>query len=97
MKGCILSPEARNDLHEIWEFIAVDSIDAADRVISEIEEACNKLSEMPGLGHQRSDLTDKPLRFWTVRSYLVVYRPERKPLEIVRILSGYRDVTLLLQ
>lgn len=52
---------------------------------------------MPAIGHLREDLTDEPLRFWPVRRYLIVYRSDSDPLEIVRVLSAYRDVKKLLQ
>ncbi len=51
---------------------------------------------MPGMGHRRSDLGDDSLRIWPVFSYLIVYRPETNPLEIVRVVSGYRDLAPLL-
>jgi plasmid stabilization system protein ParE len=52
------------------------------------------LANNPGLGHRRPDLTDEQVYFWTVRkSYLVIYVPGTKPLEIVRILHGARDVS----
>ena len=54
------------------------------------------LAEMPAIGHTREDLTDKPVRFWPVGRYLIIYRPERRPIEIVRLVSAYRDVTALL-
>jgi hypothetical protein len=31
-----------------------------------------------------------------VRSYLIIYRPEVQPIQIVRVLSGYRDIADLL-
>ena len=46
---------------------------------------------MAGSGHSRPDLTTKDVRFWPVRSYLVIYR-ETVPLEIVTILHGARDI-----
>ena len=36
MIGYDFHPEARTDLDEIWDFIAQESADAADRVISDI-------------------------------------------------------------
>ncbi len=93
----VFSPEARKDLNELWEFIAQDSLQAADRIVTAIEKACGKLSRSPLMGHLRPDLTDKAVRFWGVSSYLIVYRAETKPLEVVRILSGYRDLAGLLQ
>ena len=29
-----------------------------------------------GIGHTREDLTSRPVKFWSVYSYLVVYDPE---------------------
>ena len=51
----------------------------------------------PQIGHTRPDLTTKPVRFWPIYSYLIVYDPQSRPLEIVRILSGYRDIAALLK
>lgn len=96
MSEFILSPAARLDLIEIWEFIAQDNVDAADRVRDEMLEAMRILAAEPGLGHYRKDLADEPLRFWRVYSYLIIYRPESRPLEIVRVLSAYRNVKELL-
>ena len=42
------------------------------------------------------DLTDRPLKFWSVYSYLVVYDPASRPLTIVAVLHGARAVELLL-
>lgn len=91
------SQEARADLLEIWEFIARDNLDAADRVEHKIQEAVSMLARNPELGHLRRDLTSKPVRFWPVYSYLIVYNPAPRPLEVVRILSGYRDIAELLK
>ncbi len=91
------SPEARLDLLEIWEYIARDNVSAADKVEQEIEQAVSMLARNPELGHLRRDLTSKAVRFWPVYSYPIIYDPETRPLEIVRILSGYRDVAALLK
>ena len=36
MSGFALHPEAFKNLDEIWEFIAADNLDAADRILEEI-------------------------------------------------------------
>ena len=97
MADALYSPAARLDLLEIWEYIARDNLDAADRVEREIQQAVSMLARNPGLGHCRRDLTSKPVRFWPVHSYLIIYLPDSRPLEIVRILSGYRDIAELLK
>jgi hypothetical protein len=47
------------------------------------------------MGHYRGDLVAEPLRFWRVREYLIIYRSEKRPLEIVRVLHAKRDVRAL--
>ena len=68
MADSLLSPQARRDLLEIWEYIAQDDLDRADRVEQNIYEAISKLVANPQLGHYRRDLTSKPVRFWAVYS-----------------------------
>ena len=91
-----VTDEALADIDEIWDYIARDSFIAADRVVDEIYDAIFMLTERPEIGHGREGVRDKSLRFWRVHSYLIVYRPDTKPLEIARILSGYRNVGALL-
>jgi plasmid stabilization system protein ParE len=43
MSQFVLHPEAHSDLNEIWEYIAADSLDAADRVVREIYKSINSL------------------------------------------------------
>ena len=81
MTSYILAPEALQDLQELWDYIATENLDAADRMIDTLFAAFERLAAMPGLGHRREDLTDRPLRFWTVDAYLVIYRAERTPLK----------------
>jgi antitoxin ParD1/3/4/toxin ParE1/3/4 len=54
------------------------------------------LGSDPGIGHAREDLTDRPLKFCPVYAYLVVYDPETKPVQIIRVLHGMRDVEEIL-
>jgi plasmid stabilization system protein ParE len=84
-------PEARHDLDEIWEFIRLDNLDAADRLIAEILTAIDALTLFPGLGHRRPDITSRPLRFLLVREYLIAYAPEESPLWVVAVMHGRRS------
>ena len=36
------------------------------------------------------------MRFWPVDSYLVIYRQTSGEVQIVRVLSGYRDIAAIL-
>jgi plasmid stabilization system protein ParE len=47
MKGYELSPEARDDLQEIWMYIASDNPSSADKLEEDIYAACELLSKNP--------------------------------------------------
>lgn len=98
MSDFLVAPAARDDLDEIWSHYAVElqNLDAADRIRDEIFDSFEKLAQMPGMGHLRRDLASEPLRFWPVRSYLIIYRREKRPIEIVRVLHGARDAQTIL-
>ncbi|MGZ4889893.1 MAG: type II toxin-antitoxin system RelE/ParE family toxin [Candidatus Angelobacter sp.] len=76
MSAYSFHPDAFADLNDIWDFIAQDSVDAADRVLEEIESAINMLVSNPHAGHLRPDLSSRSLRFWLVYSYLIAYAAE---------------------
>jgi antitoxin ParD1/3/4/toxin ParE1/3/4 len=86
MNGFRLSPDAANDIQQIWKYIATDSANSASKVRLSILQACQRLGANPHLGHYRRDLTDLPVRFWPVGAYLIVYTPEVSPVLIVRVL-----------
>ena len=65
MNGFQLHPEAYTDVDELWEFIAEDSIDKADRVRERIYEAIRSLVRFPRQGHRRAALASW-LRFSVV-------------------------------
>jgi len=91
MSGFVLHPGALADLNETWEYIAIDNLNAADRVLGEIEEAIRALVPFPQQGHVRSDLTSRPLRFQLLREFLIAYAPEEKPLLVVAVIHGRRN------
>jgi plasmid stabilization system protein ParE len=62
-----LSPQARDDLQEIWGYIAQDNPAVADQLEGDIYAACELLAKNPHLGHKRPDLTEEPVLFWPVR------------------------------
>ena len=97
MPDFLLSPEAMEDLESISDFIAADDPGAADRMIDEFFAAFDQLAAWPRSGHVRPDLTNRDVRFWPVRSYLVVYRDLRDKVQIVAILHAARDIPTVLE
>jgi len=89
----VLAPEAARDLVVIWRYIKNESTEeTADRVEAVIRDKIVALARSPGVGHSRRDLTSADVRFFPVYSYLIVYRSGTKPLQVVSILHGNRDL-----
>jgi plasmid stabilization system protein ParE len=97
MTRFVLTPLARRDLEEIWDYLALDNRKAAEKVLDRIEATIREVAKAPGMGHVREDLADRRHRFFLVFSYLIVYRPETRPLEIIRVLQASRDIRALLR
>jgi antitoxin ParD1/3/4/toxin ParE1/3/4 len=92
-----LSREAKSDLLNAWKYLEENaSAEIANEVIAKLYAGMDRLSKSPGIGHQRNDLTDLPVKFLHVRPYLIVYAPEERPLGIVRVLHTSRDIPTIL-
>lgn len=96
MSSYVFHPGAFADLDEIWEYIAGDNLDAADRLLADIHDVLRALAATPHIGHRRPELTARPLRFHVARhEYLVAYAPDEKPLWVVAVLHGRRNPRLM--
>ena len=92
MSRYVLSSEALLELDDIWGFIAQDDVEAADRWIARLLDACEMIGHNPRIGHTRKDLTENSLLFWPAGAYLIVYRILEGAIEIVAVTQGARDI-----
>jgi len=95
MTPYVLTRVALADLQEIHDHIVADNAPAAIRLQGEFVSAMEHLAAYPYAGHPREDLTEEDLRVWPVGNYLVIYRPRSQPLQIIRVVSGFRDLASL--
>jgi len=86
-----ISPRAREDLLEIWSYIAEDSEENADGFIDKIHETMELLAGQPGLGRHRDELAPG-IQSFPVGRYIIFYRVLSNAIEIVRVLHGARDI-----
>ena len=77
---------------DIWLYVAEHNLTAADRLMYDIETAFAMLAEQPNAGKSRPELAAS-LRSIPVGEYAIFYRPTETRIEIVRVLSSYRDIT----
>lgn len=86
-----LTTKAQNDLEEIWNYIARDSIRAADQVLADIYDILMHIAESPGMGRHREEL-GAGLHSYPAGNYLLFYREIEVGIEIDRVLHGARDI-----
>lgn len=93
---CVLSLVAEQDIDEIITYLAKENAAVAQTFLDALFNAMDHLAEHLDLGHLREDLTNKPVKFWPFKwHYLIIYKPTM-PVEIVRVLSGFRDIVSLI-
>ena len=90
----VLTPEARKDLKEILLDIAEDSPATAERLRSEFYEGLQLLGRSPGIGHYHEELLGRKYRFWNFYSYVVAYVWEAKPIQVISVVHGARDLAV---
>jgi toxin ParE1/3/4 len=82
---------ARRDLAYIWAYIAYDSPRNADLFLDRIEQTLVRLSDFPGIGTRRDELS-KGLRSFPVGNYIIFYREVAEGIIISRVIHGARDL-----
>jgi toxin ParE1/3/4 len=84
--------QARADLDAIWDYIAADNPNAADALLHRIGDTLRIRADNPRAGRERPELAAS-LRSFPVGNYIVFYLPLSDGINVVRILSGYLDIT----
>ncbi|MBD2179525.1 type II toxin-antitoxin system RelE/ParE family toxin [Aerosakkonema funiforme] len=90
MSNYILSPLAIQDLDDIYDYLARKNLDAAENFVDNIEQKCQTLARFPNMGKSYENLLPQ-LRGVPLSNYVIFYRQLQNGIEVVRILSGYRD------
>lgn len=88
----LYSPEAIDDLFEIWVFIAKHAdADTAESFVDRLEAACEKIIEAP-LGYRLRPELSVDLRSCPYESYVIYFYPEKFGVTIARVLHAARDI-----
>ncbi|MFB2917884.1 type II toxin-antitoxin system RelE/ParE family toxin [Aerosakkonema funiforme] len=89
-----ISSEALADLDEIFDYFAGTSVEAGEKFASEFKKNCQYLTQFPNLGRSYAEL--KPnLRGIPLMGYIIFYQVVETGVEIVRVVSAYRDLKSL--
>ena len=87
-------PGAAQDMREIIRHIrrVQRSPQNAKLVATRLRDSFRKLGRVPMLGHVREELRDENARVLAVTGLLVIYDPTVKPLAILRVVHGARNL-----
>lgn len=92
---------AEDDLFDIYRYIKRnDSSEAAEHVLSSIEELCRTLALLPGRGHVPPELGRIHVsKFLEIhfRPYRIIYEIEGDTVFIHCVLDGRRDLQMTLE
>lgn len=95
-----ISPEAKNDLAQIKDYISMELCNpkAAVNLASNITKKIRGLSEYPEIGASLSSILNiqTDYRFLVCANYLIFYRYEDGIVFVSRILYGRRDYMRIL-
>jgi plasmid stabilization system protein ParE len=91
-----LAPSAVSDINAIADAIDLYDSAAALRFLTGLRPIFSLLGERPLIGHQRLDLTSRPVRFWTAfRRYAVIYEVG-PPVAIIHVRDWRRNPETLI-
>lgn len=89
-----LTDEAIQDLNDIYDYISNLSLDTASRFVDAFEQKCETLAKFPRMGKSYEDLAPQ-LRGIPLDGYIILYRVIKDGIEVIRVVSGYRDLGTL--
>jgi plasmid stabilization system protein ParE len=98
MPRYVLTTNAQHDLVSIYDYYLDHASPRITRqLLTEFVQAFRFLARNPGAGHTRDDLAEtRPILFWPVRDFVILYQRETKPLQILGVVHGSQDVPRIL-
>ena len=84
-------PLAAVDILDVWDHIAEDSLEQADRWIDNLDEKLKLIATQPLIGRARGELA-ADMRSFPFGRYIIFYAPVDGGIDVVRVLHSARDV-----
>ena len=94
MSTYFFSEIAVRDLDEICDRIAIVNPKAASELFEAIRQNCRLVAQFPNMGKNYSKLAPG-LRGFIIKDYIVFYYPRPDGIDLVRVVSAYRDLEVL--
>lgn len=94
MTTFVMAPLAEADVTEIHRYIALDRPVAALRMVQRLFLRFELIGLNPSLGRKR-EVGGVPVRTSVVRPFVIFYDESARPVQILRVLHGARDLSQL--
>ena len=83
---------AREDYREIFDYIATDSIQNAERLLLRLDARLHQIAQNNMMGRRRPELAAN-LRSFPEGSYVIFYRSIDDGTELIRVHHSARDIS----
>ena len=87
-----VAPLAKRDIDEIWDYVARDDPEAANRLVDNFRSRFILISQNKLIGSARSEF-GSGIRLFPFETSLIFYVPYESSVDIVRVLHSARDLT----
>jgi toxin ParE1/3/4 len=92
MAQIIWTEPAFTDLNEIAEYIALDKVEAARRLVEQVFKSVGQLEQFPELGRKPPELEDSNYREIIINPCRISYRLDQNKAYILYIMRGERQL-----
>ncbi|MCK5198799.1 MAG: type II toxin-antitoxin system RelE/ParE family toxin [Spirochaetales bacterium] len=92
MASLIWSDTSKNDLKEIYSFIAQDSRYYANSLINKINQSAKKLKYYPEIGRVVPEYQNVEIREIIFQNYRIIYQLTEKKIIILTVFHTSRDL-----
>ena len=84
------SATAQDELNEIIDYIAQDSLEYALSFYEQVREKVQNLPNFPKIGRKVPELDDPNIRELILKNYRLIYRILENKIQIIRVFHGSR-------
>lgn len=93
MARIVRRPRARQDLIEIWRYIADDSGEPrADKYLRRLNDVITYVAQQPLMGRARPEIQEEGIRSFVAESHVLFYIALLDGMELVRVIHGSQDL-----
>jgi toxin ParE1/3/4 len=92
---CCFTIPASRDIEQILDLVASQSgFDGSEKFLATFNQKCQRLAQFPMMGKSRAEL-GLGVRSFPYSPYLIFYHQIEGGVEILRVVSGYRNLSAL--